>query len=372
LDRPLSATVQGQSSSGKSHGIEKVGSLFPPEEVIHATQITPQALFYMKPGGLVHKFVISGERSHLQGDEAAEATRALREMQSAGRLSKLMPVKEHGELVTVLIEQEGPIAYVDSTTLHKIFEEDANRSLLLHTDERSEQTAEIIKSLASNYGGARAAEPADRIVQRHHALQRMLSPKQVVIPFAGQMGRLFPTDRVEARRAFPHMMSMIQAITLLYQRQRAVDEQGRLIATADDYRLARHLLSGPMSRLLGGKITGPARRCCQRMRAWANDVFTTTDVIRRDKASDRAVRGWLWELADAGILELVDESHGRLPAKYRWGNVTVDEIDRNCPALPSVESVFPETDFRHSDNAQPTQNKVVTPEAAGFADNFRQ
>src|SRR5262249_26013572 len=41
LPRPLAGIVQGPSSSGKSYLIEKTASLFPPEAVIHATQMTP-------------------------------------------------------------------------------------------------------------------------------------------------------------------------------------------------------------------------------------------------------------------------------------------------------------------------------------------
>ncbi len=78
LDKPLSGIVMGPSSSGKSHANEKVARLFPPETIIPATQMTPQALFHMKPGSLSHKFVVAGERSRIEDDERAEATRALR------------------------------------------------------------------------------------------------------------------------------------------------------------------------------------------------------------------------------------------------------------------------------------------------------
>ena len=93
LPEPLAGIVQGPSSSGKSYVIRKAVSLFPPEAVIVASQLTPQSLFYMEPGSLVHRFIVAGERSRLENDDTAEATRALREMLSEGRLSKLLPVK---------------------------------------------------------------------------------------------------------------------------------------------------------------------------------------------------------------------------------------------------------------------------------------
>ena len=62
-----------------------------------ADQMTPQALFHMEPGSLKNRFVAAGERSRKENDDTAEATRALREMISSGRLFKLMPTKEGGE-----------------------------------------------------------------------------------------------------------------------------------------------------------------------------------------------------------------------------------------------------------------------------------
>jgi len=76
LSRPLAAIVQGPSSSGKSYLVDKVASLLPPEAVVLATQMTPQALFHMKPGSLRHRWVVAGERSRKENDDTAEAIRA--------------------------------------------------------------------------------------------------------------------------------------------------------------------------------------------------------------------------------------------------------------------------------------------------------
>ncbi len=74
LPEPLAAIVQGPSSSGKSYVIRKTASLFPPEAVIVASQLTPQSLFYMEPGSLVNRFIVAGERSRLENDVTAEAS----------------------------------------------------------------------------------------------------------------------------------------------------------------------------------------------------------------------------------------------------------------------------------------------------------
>ena len=57
-----------------------------------ATSLTPNALYYKEPGSLIHRFVVAGERSRIQDDVHAEATRALREMQASGELTKTVTV----------------------------------------------------------------------------------------------------------------------------------------------------------------------------------------------------------------------------------------------------------------------------------------
>lgn len=362
LDRPLSAITQGPSCSGKSYVIERVATLFPPETVLTPTQITPKALFYMPSGSLRHRFVAAGERSRLENDDTAEATRALREMQSSGKLSMLLTAKVDGQMQTKVIEQDGPIAYIESTTLSKIFDEDANRCILLNTDERPHQTRRIVEKLAAGYSGIMTAGDVERVVQRHHALQRMLEQRPIVIPYAGRLAELFDSDRVEVRRAFPQLMSMIQTVALLHQRQRQVDSDSRILANEDDYQLASHLLAKPLGRLLGGQLSDPVRRFYERMTSWADGLnqFTTTEADKKDNASRRAVTGWLSELCDAGVVEQLEQHKGNKPAVWRLTGVTPDDTSPDCGGLPLVKDVFGNSHFRHSDNEETVNTRQVT------------
>lgn len=320
LEKPLSAIILGSSSTGKSFVLECVTRLFPPETIVSATALTPQALFYLPAGFLVHRLVVVGERSRLVDDSAAEGTRALREMLSSGRLRKLLPVRIDGQWTTRLVEQEGPIAYVESTTLSssQIFDEDVNRSLLLSTDERRGQTEQIIAALGRAYAGE-GREVIEGIVAKHHAAQRMLRPVAVVIPFAADLAREFPFDRVEARRGFPHLMNAVQAVALLHQFQRDFDGRGRLIATEDDYRVARNLVSTPLARLLAGRLSDAALQFLERLRGWfhVDEVFSTRDAKQREASSKRSVQGWLADLCEFGTLELVESNRGNKPSLWR-------------------------------------------------------
>lgn len=337
LPRPLAAIVSAPSSTGKSYTIEKVSSLFPPECLIHATSLTPQALFYMQPGSLSHKWIVAGERSRLENDETAESTRALREMISGGRLTKLIPTKVNGEIVTQRIEQEGPIAFCESTTLSQIFSEDVNRCLLLSADERESQTANIINRLAQGYSGAVGAA-VDAVVQRHHAAHRMIQQRAVIVPFAPAIAEKFPHDRIEARRAFPHLMSMVQASALLSQFQRQLDGDGCIIATIDDYHVAKQLARSPMARLLGGRISDATLRFYDRLAKWAPDQFNTSEAAKHDRKSKQIVRAWLSDLADVGAVQQLEPSKGSRPAVWKVLDVDVGDLASGGFSLPEIVS----------------------------------
>jgi hypothetical protein len=343
LPRPLAMIAKGPTASGKSYVVEKVSRLFPPEAVLRATSLTPQSLYYMEKGALRHRWVVAGERSRKEDDDTAEATRALREMISSGRLSKLIPLKDEGGMLTALIEQEGPIAYVESTTRERVFDEDENRMLSVYTDEQPGQTRRVLERLAADAAGGRGGGDVERVVLRHHAMQRMLRQCHVVIPYAEELGRRITDERVEARRAFPHLLAMVQALTLLYQFQRERDADGALVATEWDYEWARWLLEGPLSRLLGTGLSRAARRFLRRLEKWFGDaIFTTTEVRRKEKVSKPAVWGWLRELNDAGLAEVMEEGRGRKPATWRLKQGQgVEQAAKAEKVLPEAEELFP-------------------------------
>ncbi|NMC19938.1 MAG: hypothetical protein GYA33_05895, partial [Thermogutta sp.] len=334
--------LQGPSSSGKSFVLDRVADLFPPEAVLRATALTTNALYYLPPGSLRHRFVVAGERSRIEDDERAEATKALREMISSGKLTKAVAVARQGsEPETILIEQPGPIAYGETTTLMKVFDEDANRCLLLTTDERPVQTKRIITTLGRRYATGCKGD-AERIIAKHHAMQRLLAVEAapVRVPFAERLAEAFDHGRVEARRAFPHVIGMVMASALLHQRQRQRDADGAILAAADDYQLARHLLAGPMRRSLGGGVSGGAARFLDRLLGWFGPEaeFTRQEARKHETAAQSAIYAWVGELVAAGLVEVVEEARGRQPAKYRLPATGVDAESAN--PLPPIEIVF--------------------------------
>ncbi len=341
LTEPLSGISQGLSSSGKTFVIDRTGRLFPEEALIKATEITANALYYLPFGALMHKFVINGERRRSTDDEHAEATRALRQMLSDKELCKVVPVKgENGKPESRKIHQPGPIAYVETTTRTDIFNEDANRCMLLGTDESQEQTARIVAAQARAASGPEI--DCQAVFERHHAFQRLLKRVKVSIPFAGKIAQAIPTKHQEARRAMPQILSMIKAVALLQQQQRKageLDHGDAIEATLADYVVARRLLVGPMGRSLGGALPGAAARFGKRVRArYGDEEFSSTEAARNDDAVSTKSKAneYLKTLADAGIAEQTEPSRGAQPARWK---MLSDVPDGGSQWLPTVDQL---------------------------------
>ena len=346
LAKPLAAIAQGPTSSGKSYVIDTVAKLFPPEAVIRAHKMTPEALIHMPAGALEHRFVVGGERSRRQDDDTADATRALREMLSDGRLTKLMPTKSAGGgIETVQIDQPGPIAYVESTTLQTILDEDRNRCLILATDESPAQTRRILDLAAAQKINPDAAGDVTNIIAEHHAAQRLLHRVRVKVPYADELARRFPAERTDARRAFGHLLSMIEAVTLLHQFQRVPEPADGLliVATVDDYRIARKLLAGPFARALGDGLSDAARRFGERLRETftGNVEFDTREIAKHERViGDRqTMRQYVRALASAGWLDQMQLQQGPKPALYRVAMNVPD--DAAIAGLPDPAELFP-------------------------------
>jgi hypothetical protein len=338
LDRPLSAIVRGDSSSGKSFLINTVATLFPPEHVLLATRMTPQALYHL-PDPVSHKFVVGGERSLVQDENTADATAALRQLRSDGKITKQITEKVGNGFVTVEVTVEGPIAFVESTTLKKdkIFGEDLNRGLLLRTDESERQTRRVIHGQARGY--MLPDEPIDTaaaatVRERHHAFQRCLERVGVHIPFADVLAKVFPAHQVQARRGFQQLLAMIEAVTLLHQHHRSRDEHGCLRATDADYAIARKLLLKPLGESVG--LTDGGRKTYELLRGKFPQGFDTTAAQQAGNfASRMACHRALRELSSLGLIRCVAQGSSHRPARWAWTGKAMDEL-----VLPGVGAVF--------------------------------
>jgi hypothetical protein len=331
MDKPLSAIVQGASSSGKSYIIETAAKLMPPEGVVQAHDFTDQALYYLPVGSLEHKVVVSGERvqEHRGKDgQVQDNSKAFREMVGSGVLRKAVTVKgPDGKPTTELIEQPGPIAFLESSTAAHIDDEDSTRLLPLVTDESAEQTQKIIEAQRRAAKGlALGDEKKKEIVLRHHTMQRLLRPIRVRIPWIDSIS--LPVTSVATRRTYDQFRYAISSVAFLRQHQKEIRKDpatGEEFIEADamDYAVAHRLMKGVLLR----KYSPLDSHACDMLETIIEhttttgsdgvkhyDEFTQADCERWTGVSNPTVRRRLGPLVVVGILS--EDASGK-PYKYR-------------------------------------------------------
>jgi energy-coupling factor transporter ATP-binding protein EcfA2 len=234
---PLHALVQGTSGSGKTHLINAIAGLMPPEDILNMTRVTSKSFYHYQPGELVNKLVIIQDMDGLDD----EAKFAFREMQSAGKVSSSTINKDRfGNLSSVVKTVTASFASLSATTHAEIYYDNMSRSIVLGVDESDEQTHRIIQEQNRRTAGLVdevAARKAKDLLQN---CIRTLKPYEVVNRYADKLQ--LPVEAKMLRRLNSHYQSFVAQITILHQYQREKDEQGRLIATVEDLREACEIL----------------------------------------------------------------------------------------------------------------------------------
>lgn len=254
LDRPLALLVQSTSAAGKSSLMDAVLKLVPEEDRIVYSAMTGQALFYMGEMDLKHKILAIAEE-----EGAHRASYALKLLQSEGELTIASTSKnpETGKLTTDEYHVEGPVMIFSTTTAADLDEELKNRCLVLAVDESREQTAAIHRAQRERrtLAGLKAQAERSALFKLHQNAQRLLESLAVLNPYASAL--TFLDDRTRTRRDHEKYLTLIDAVALLHQHQRAVrtavhaGETVRYVeVTLDDIALANSIAHEVLGRSL--------------------------------------------------------------------------------------------------------------------------
>jgi DNA primase len=219
LDRPLAVVIQSSSAAGKSSLMDAVLSFVPEEERVQYSAMTGQSLFYMGQTNLKHKILAIAEE-----EGAHRANYALKLLQSEGELTIASTGTDPatGNLITQEYRVEGPMSLFMTTTAIDIDEELMNRCLVLSVDEDREQTRAIhrLQRERRTLAGLTKKHERQAVLAVHRNAQRLLRPLAVVNPWADQL--TFLDDRTRTRRDHEKYLTLIDAIALLHQQQRAI------------------------------------------------------------------------------------------------------------------------------------------------------
>lgn len=242
-EQPLHIISLGASGTGKTYLQEKVAELIPEEEKLEITTLSENALYYFDRKELQHKLVLIEDLDGAQDDKILYA---IRELMSKKRISKTIPIKDSkGNLKTVTITVEGPISLAGTTTREKLYEDNANRSLLIYLDNSAAHRNAIMeyqRKLSAGLINKTEEEQAKELLQD---VQSILQPVKVRNPYATQL--CIPETVFKPLRTNTHYLAFIETITFYHQYQREIKTypatQERYIETTlEDIEAANALL----------------------------------------------------------------------------------------------------------------------------------
>jgi len=303
-EAPLHIMFLGASGSGKTYLQERVSELIPVEDKIEITQVTENAFYYFKQEELKHKLLLIEDL-----DGAESSLYPLRELQSKRRISKTVTLKDSkGNLKTVTVTVEGPVSVSGCTTREKLYEDNANRCLLLYVDGSSEQDRRIMEYQTRLSAGLVDHGQEQAVKELFRSIQQVLQPVWVVNPYAAYIQ--LPEQIFKPRRTMTLLLSFIETVTFYHQYQREIKRDGSgqpyIESTPEDISAAFGLLKEVLFSK-GDELAKATRNFLELLKsllkAEGKDSFTAKEIRERLRINPGNLKRYLSELERYGYLQ---------------------------------------------------------------------
>jgi 5S rRNA maturation endonuclease (ribonuclease M5)/energy-coupling factor transporter ATP-binding protein EcfA2 len=355
LDKQASLAIKGHSASGKSHAVQTVVGLFPPEAVCVFTGMSERALIYSKEE-YAHRTIVLYEAAALR--EKAERTDGnqtayfLRSLLSEGRISYDVTIRNPaGAFTTKRIVKEGPTNLILTTTQVYLHGENETRMLSMTTNDSREQTSRVLAALADE-----TAHHVD--IGQWVQLQQWLAGAEhrVTVPYASRLASLIPPIAVRLRRDFGTLLALIRAHAILHQLNRDRYDTGRIIASLDGYEVVRELIGPVLSEGAAATVSPTVRETTEAVIDLdeKNGVPANT-VAERLKLDKSAARRRLLAAADAGYVQNLEDKRGR-PGRWRPAAPLPDDVD----LLPPCSHLLATTELQQNPGTDDGGGTVAT------------
>lgn len=320
---PLSVICLARSGTGKSYLMERVADCMPDEDKREHTQFTGNAFYYYKREEIRGKVFLIEDL-----DGAQEVMFPIRELQTKKRISKTVTMKDKGgQLRTTTLVVEGPVSVIGCTTKEEIYEDNANRSILIYLDDSKEQDERILSYQKRLRAGVVDYSEEQSIRQKLQRMQKALSPVRVVNPYAPLID--LPKELFKPRRTLPLLLSFIEAITFYHQYQREQQaESGTgevyIETTPEDIAWGFNLLGETLFRK-SDELSGALRSFLERLKAITAkhkiSKFKAVDIRPYLRMAPRTLQHYLKELNYYGYLHITGGKQ-RTGYEYELGETT--------------------------------------------------
>jgi hypothetical protein len=303
---PISVVCLAKSGTGKSYLMERVALCIPMEDQKEHTQFTGNAFYYYKREEIRNKVFLIED---LAG--ALNALFPIRELQSKKRISKTVTRKgRDGKLETVTLVVEGPVSVIAVTTEESIYEDNANRSILIYLNDSKEQDERVMNYQKNKRAGLINVYEEQQIQEKLQHLQKALEPIKVINPYAPLID--LPDNFPKKRRALPILLNFIEAITFYHQYQRTQHTEkdtGEIFieSTSEDIQNGYTYLKNVLLRR-SDELNGAVRNFYEELKEVLekNELikFKCLEIKQHIKLTPRSIQNYLKTLVEYGYLHI--------------------------------------------------------------------
>jgi ABC-type dipeptide/oligopeptide/nickel transport system ATPase subunit/phage terminase Nu1 subunit (DNA packaging protein) len=273
FDSPLHALIHGSSGSGKTNLLKTVINCVPDEQRHITTALTENVLFYPPYKEFwAHKVLMLEDL-----DGSMNALYTLREFMSNGHIVKYTTEmdSQSGEHKQKKLEAKGPVCIVGATTKDKLYEDNSNRSYLIHVDESYKHQQDVMMYQNEIAAGMIDKTKIEEVQQLLKNAQRLLETVEIRNPFQPEL--MLPPVVFKPLRTNQHYIALIKAITFLHQFQLDIqqDERGRYIETKLDHIEWANKLCRESLLRKSDQLTGAQRMFFERLKNYLKDQKIT-------------------------------------------------------------------------------------------------
>jgi len=335
-EKPLHIMCLGASGTGKTYLQEKISELIPEEEKIEITSLSDNAFYYFGREELKHKLILIEDL-----DGAENALYPLRELQSKRRIGKTVTVKDNkGNLKTINLKVEGPVCVSSCTTRERIYEDNANRCILLYIDDSQDQDKRIMEYQKSQSSGQVNHVEERAIKQKLQNVQRLLKPIKVVNPHANKID--LPQEIFKPRRTLLLLLSFIETITYYHQYQRSIKTSlvtnQRYIETEKSDIEAAFSLMKEVLFSKSDELNKASRRFLELLKSKVKpgEVFNPKEIRKGLRIAPSTLRRYLLDLSRTGYIKIKGGS------KYRGFEYEVCDYEEYEKMRKSIDEKLEE------------------------------
>lgn len=305
MDNPLNCISFGSSGSGKTHLQSKIAELIPEEERLSLTSLSANSFYYFKRTELKHKLILIEDL-----DGAEDVLYPLRELQTKKRITKSIVQKGiGGQGKTKNLTVEGPVSVAGCTTQESIYEDNANRSFLIHIDESEAQDEHIMEYQRKLSAGKIDIEEELKAEELLRNVQRLLKPIKIINPFAEYLS--LPKAVFKPRRTNAHYLQFIEVITFYcqWQRQKKYDihtGEEYIETTLEDIKYANEILK-PILLRKSDNLNGATRNYLEKLKMYLENkgdtLFTNREIRKEFRIAESTLRRYQLLLLQEGYIK---------------------------------------------------------------------